>query len=59
MTDILSLRSRRFHGLYALLTGDVGPQQRDEPSLPETLSTDVKVPELVGQNPAVSALRAS
>lgn len=45
MTSILRLRVRRFHALYALLTGDGGSVPLNHSDLSDHLSRDVGLPE--------------
>ncbi len=45
MTSIFRLRTRRFHALYALLTGDKGPVPLKQSDLSDHLSRDVGLPE--------------
>lgn len=45
MTSILRLRARRFHVLYAMLTGDTGSVLLKHSDLSDHLSPDVGLPE--------------
>lgn len=45
MTSILSLRARRFHALYAVLTGEAGSVPLKHSDLSDHLSRDVGLPE--------------
>lgn len=56
MTNILSLRRRRFHGLYALLTGDTNLPSRLPRNLPDHLAKDVGVPEMACPDRAIRNL---
>lgn len=56
MTNILSLRSRRFHGLYALLTGDANVPSHLPRNLLDHLAKDMGVPETASQDRAIRNL---
>lgn len=45
MTSILRLRARRFHALYAMLTGDTASATLKQSDLSDHLSRDVGLPE--------------
>lgn len=45
MTSILRLSARRFHGLHALLTGELGPKPVNTTAIPDHLWQDLGLPE--------------
>jgi hypothetical protein len=56
MTSILRLRARRFHALYAMLTGETGSVPRKHSDLSDHLSRDVGLPEGRPHERAISHL---
>ncbi|PUB17332.1 hypothetical protein [Yoonia sediminilitoris] len=56
MTDIPCIRARRFHGLYALLTGDARTKPRGHHDIPDHLSQDLGLPEATRRDRPISHL---
>ncbi len=56
MTSILGLRARRFHALYAMLTGETGSVPLKHKEHSDDLSRDVGLPEGPPQERPISHL---